>query len=190
MTTTADPVPLDRLTPATAAEVRRNLFVWIGFVLALVVATLAVVFVAAGTDSQTAGLLGVVLLGTVAAVGVPTLAVFWVMAYPLGFWPGLLRTRFVAATWGVDPAELTNTALKRRVGQPGYWPAVLPGVVAGAVAAAVIIAGVALVRGRFTVAGVFPPCMFIGFGGQLAARAWLVRRAVAEKLAGPPPAVP
>ena len=157
---------------------RRNLWVVAGVVAALN-AALAAVLLASVPGEIAARLLTYLLVNSVALVGVTVLA-----CHLADGWPGLLRVSFVARTWGVDPAALSNAAMRQRAGTRAHWRAALRGLAVGAAAAAVV--GLLW----WAVSGLVP-----SFGGLnlllvgpiiASTRGSAVRQAVSEKLAATP----
>jgi hypothetical protein len=182
MSVAADPVPLDRLTPATAAEVKRNLLLAAGILGAGAAVLAAVLLPFLPAAAAAAVLVAVaVYVGTLFAVSVAA-------GYLAGGWVGMMRTAFVARTWGIDPAALSNAALRRRTGERGYWVATLRGAAVGAgfVAALGLLYWVA--TGKVISGGGGWVMVLIG-PMLISARTYAVRRAVAEKLAAQPAGV-
>lgn len=173
-----DAPPLDRLTPAVAAEVRRTLLLGAAIPAAAVLGmgVLLVAFIPGSTGLGLVAFLTIV-LGLMYAGGV-------LACYLAGGWVGLLRTSFVARTWGIDPERLSNAAMRGQARTRGHWLAALKGLAVGA--ALLGAAGLAYwaATGRaFNPVGwvmvLWPPAF-------VSVRARAVRLAVAEKLAAPP----
>ena len=183
-----DAVPtLDRLTPDLAAEVRRNLILW----LAVGVAGMAAfsVLFALAVDPGLSGVTGGVAMHMFAlflALLVPLVGLLLALVYLFGCWPAVLRGRFLRDRYGVAAEELSGPAWRRALGAAGFWAAAGRGAIVGW--AFVSAAGLAWwgLTGKWSLGG--PSAVFVLLAAQFAARAWFVRRAAARVTApGPVP---
>lgn len=182
---TAAPVPLDRLTPATAAEVRRNVLINLGW---LAVAVVALGLTLRLVNPPAPGHAPPDLLSVASyflAVLLPAAATFAAVAFGLGAWPGVLRGRFAADTWGVDPQVVTpDRCLAAFATDPGYRLAQLRAGLVGLVGVAATFGLLELGRR----AGLdqppatnwfIPVFANVVLAAALAGRAHLIRRAAA-----------
>ena len=115
---------LERLTPDLAAEVRRNLTIW----LAVGVAGMAAfsVLFALAVDPSLSGVTGGVAVHMFAlflALLVPLVGLLLALVYLFGCWPAVLRGRFLRDRYGVAAGELSGPAWRRALGAGGFWAA-------------------------------------------------------------------
>ena len=175
---------LERLNPEIAAEVRRNLGVW----LAATVAFMAVVsalfgIVADPTLSGVTGGAAVLVFAIFAALFVPCAGMLLALAYLFDCWPAFLRGRFLQERFGLPAESVSNLARRKEMGSGGYWAALARGAIVGWAFMSAMI----LVWWRVTgTMGFIVPSIVIALSvGQVSAQAWVVRRVVARQV---PPA--
>ena len=123
---------LARLTPEFAAEVRRNLGVW----LFATTACLAVVSAIFGfmTDPTPSGVTGgaaVLFFAVFAALFVPCAGLLLALVYLFDCWPALLRGRFLQERFGLPAESVSNLARRKEMGSGGYWAALGRGAIVG-----------------------------------------------------------
>jgi hypothetical protein len=172
---------LARLTPEFAAEVRRNLGIW----LAATVAFMAVVsalfgIVADPTLSGVTGGAAVLVFAVFAALFVPCAGMLLALAYLFDCWPAFLRGRFLQERFGLPSESVSNQARRKEMGSGGYWAALARGAIVGWAFMSAMI----LVWWRVTgTMGFIVPSIVIALSvGQVAAQAWVVRRVVARQV--------
>lgn len=178
------PPALSRMTPELAGEVRRNLIVVGGAatagILLLSFFLAALVDPTMGHESQFVGLLLFLGLGGMAVSFGTALTI---LAYRLGCWPALLRAKTVERLYGVDRAELSNAAMRRAMRLRGYWLASARGILVGGAVGAVWFLMNWAVRPSRPPNGLIGPAVGLAvFAGGIAARAWVVRRAVEARV--------
>ena len=170
---------LARLTPEFAAEVRRNLGVW----LAATVAFIAVVSAIFGilVDPTLSGVTGgaaVIVFAIFAALFVPCAGMLLALAYLFDCWPAFLRGRFLQERFGLPSESVSNLARRKEMGSGGYWAALGRGVIVGW---AFMSAAILVWWGATGNVGFIVPSIVIAISvGQVAAQAWVVRRVVAR----------
>ncbi len=173
---------LARLTPEFAAEVRRNLCVW----LAATVAFIAVVSAIFGilVDPTLSGVTGgaaVIVFAIFAALFVPCAGMLLALAYLFDSWPAFLRGRFLQERFSLPAESVSNLARRKELGSGGYWAALARGAIVGwaFMSAAILVWWGATGNVGFIVPSI---CIALSGGGQVAAQAWVVRRVVARQV--------
>jgi hypothetical protein len=176
---------LDRLTPELAAEVRRNIAVWltVGIAGAAAFSGLFALAVDPGLSEVTGGVARAMFALFVALL-VALAGLLLTLVYLFGCWPAMVRGRFLRQRYGVAAGELDGPAWRRAMGSRGFWAAAAQGAVVGwAFVSAVGLAWWGL-TGRWSLGA--PSAVFVVVAAQFAAWAWFVRRAVARATAPGP----
>lgn len=172
---------LECLTPDLAAEVRRNLQVWLCVAVGAVGA-ICVLF-AWLVDPDFAGFgasVGVRLASAFSAMLVFVAGLLITLAYLFGWWPAFLRRRFLSDRFGVAEKDVSLAARKRFRGDPGLWAAAGQGAVVGwAFATTGLLLGW-VVLGKWFASLAY--CL-VFIGASTAAHAWVVRRVVQQSAA-------
>ena len=175
------PDPLDRLTPDMAAEVWRNLLVWsavgVGCVAALFGFMAVVADPSLGSFARgfAAVLFAIFLVAVVLVAGMVL-----VLVYLFECWPALIGRRTLRERFGVPAEALSAQARRRRAGDRGLWAAFGRGVVVGLAFAEAGLLATRALSGRWLFLG--PAAILVVMAGNLAAQAWMVRRAVSEQV--------
>jgi hypothetical protein len=186
------PPALNRLTPDLAAEVRRNLLVWLSVGVA-VAAVFSALF-ALAVDPSLSGVTGAVAVNTFAlflAILASLVSLLLLLAYLFDCWPALLRGRLLRERYGVTAEEMSGSAWRRAMGLGGFWAAAARGAVVGwAFLSGAVMAWWGL-TGKWSFGA--PSAVLVVLAAQFAARAWFVRQAVARarvSVPAPPDAEP
>ncbi len=172
---------LDRLTPDLAAEVRRNLQVWLCVAVGTVGAICVLFAWLADPDFTGFGASLVLWLASVFSVMLVFVAGLLItLAYLFGWWPAFLRRRVLSDRFGVAEEDISPAARKRFWGDPGLWAAAGQGAVVGwAFAATELLLGWVVLDKWF---GSLVYC-YVFIGANTAAHAWVVRRVVQHSVA-------
>ena len=169
------------LTPEANAEVRRNLLRAIGLMGGALLLFVILLAVAINPPGGTEGYRFASLL--LFAFTLPVLVVAGTcltLAYPMGCWPGFLRSRTLAALYGIDARDLTNQGMRRWMPSRSYWAAFARGTaVAFVFVGPWFFATWATSRRGFPEGYFFPSLLMLAYAGGLAGKAWVVRRLVA-----------
>jgi hypothetical protein len=170
---------LGRLTPDLAAEVRRNLTVWllVGVAGAAAFSGLFALAVDPGL-SGVAGGVAVHMFALFLAILVLLVGLLVALAYLFDCWPAMLRGRLLRERYGVAAGELDGPAWRRAMGSGGFWAAAARGAVVGWAFVSAVGLGWWGLTGRWSLGG--PSAVFVLLAAQFAARAWFVRQAVAR----------
>ncbi|MGL4422389.1 MAG: hypothetical protein ACRCZF_17095 [Gemmataceae bacterium] len=170
---------LSRLTPDLAAEVRRNLTVWLSVGVAGV-AVLSGLF-ALAVDPSLSGVTGgvaVLMFMLFLVLLLPSAGLLLALVYLFDCWPAMLRGRVLRERYGVGAGELDGPAWRRAMGSGVFWAAAGRGAVVGwAFVSAAVLAWWGL-TGKWSFGG--PSAILVLLAAQFAARAWFVRQAVAR----------
>ena len=170
---------LDRLTPELAAEVKRNLAVWLAVGVAGVAAFSGLFALAVDPSlSEVTGGVAVNMFVLFLALLVLLVGLLLTLVYLFDCWPVMLRSRVLRDRYGVAAEELSGRAWRREMGSAGFWAAAVRGAIVGW--AFVSAAGLAWwgLTGKWSL-GV-PSAVFVLLAAQFAARAWFVRWAAAR----------
>jgi hypothetical protein len=173
---------LDRLTPELAAEVKRNLAVWlaVGVVGAAAFSGLFALAVDPGLSEVTGGV-AVHMFVLFLALMVLLVGLLLTLAYLFDCWPAMLRGRVLRDHYGVAAEELSGRAWRREMGSAGFWAAAVRGAIVGwAFVSAVGLTWWGL-TGKWSLGG--PSAVFVLLAAQFAARAWFVRLVAARAAA-------
>ncbi len=170
-------------TPEADAEVRRNLLTAVGIIagsLLLVLLALAAVINPPGSTEwfRVAPLLLFALILPVLVMAGACLT----LAYPMGCWPGFMRSRRVSELYGIDASGASNRGMRRWMARRAYWAAFAGGAAVGfAFVAPWFFTAWATSRKGFPEGFFFPALLMVVYAGGFAARAWVVRQLVAER---------
>ncbi len=173
---------LSRLTPEFAAEVRRNLGVWLAATVAFVAVVSAIFGILADpTLSGVTGGAAVLVFAIFAALFVPCAGTLLALAYLFDCWPAFLRGRFLQERFGMTAESVSNLARRKEIGAGGYWAALARGAIVGwaFMSAMILVWWGATDKVGFIVPSI---CIALSGGGQVAAQAWVVRRVVARQV--------
>lgn len=169
---------LDRLTPELAAEVQRNLTIWLT-VGAAGMAVFSIFFaLAVGVSGATGGIamsMFLLFLGLL----VPLVGLLLTLVYLFGCWPSMLRARFLRDRYGVAAEDLAGPAWRGSMGSGGFWTAAGRGAIIGLVFVSAAVLAWWGLTGKWSVSA--PSVILVILSAQFSARAWFVRRAVAQR---------
>lgn len=163
----------------------RTLRLWLGFATAAIalVAGLFALAVDPGLG-DTAGGVALLTAAFFALAALPAAAVVVTLVYLFDCWPAVLRGRHLGERLGASADDLSNSAQRKVVGERAYWAAVARGAAVGWGFASAGLIAAHLASGKWMFVGLSPALVLAG--GQLAGRAWVVRRVVAMR-ASPSP---
>lgn len=169
---------LDKLTPELAAEVRRNITVWLTVGIAGI-AVLSILFALAVGVSEggVAASMFLLFLGLL----VPMVGLLLTLVYLFGCWPSMLRTRFLYEHYRVAAEDLAGTAWRRSMGYGGFWTAAGRGAFIGLVFVSIVVLAWWGLTGKWSFSA--PSGILVILAAQFSARAWFVRQAIAQTAA-------
>ncbi len=172
------------LTPEANAEVRRNLLTAFGIIagsLLLFAIALAIAINPPGSSQgfQFASLLMVAFILPVLAMAGACVT----LAYPLRCWPGFMRSKRLSELYGIDAGSMSNKGMRRWMTRRAYWTAFAKGAAVGlAFVGPWFLTAWATSRKGYPEGYFFPSLLMITYCGGLAAKAWVVRQLVAQRL--------